>query len=176
MKPAVTFLGGAVAGIVGLLAFQHVPSSVPQPNPTASQSGVPLAAADLPLSLDRAVRRVSYDQPLFVTDQAGTEYRVIFLGRNVGSPLEYQWEGTSDRSRRGRGRLFEKYEKVEKAPGEFQLRDQGSELSFRIEDLRLRWSSGGPDGGWIYFEPGQVTVSDPSGSDGSPGLDSPAER
>lgn len=165
MKPAVTFLGGTVAGIVGLLAFQHVQPSVPQPNPTPAQSGVPLAASDLPLSSNRASRRVSYDQPLFVTDQAGTEYRVIFLGKNVGSPLEYQWEGTSDRSRHGRGRLFEKYHKVEKGPGEFQLRDEGSELSLRIGDLRLEWSSGGPDGGWIYFEPDQVTVSDESASD-----------
>lgn len=165
MKPAITFLGGALAGIIGLLAFQHVQPSVPQPKSTPLRTGLPSSASDLPLSPDRASRKVSYDEPLFVTDRAGTEYRVIFLGKNVGSPLEYQWEGTTDRSRHGHGRLFEKYEKVETASGEFRLRDEGSELRIRIEDLRLEWSSGGPDGGWIYFEPDQVTVSDQSGSD-----------
>ncbi len=165
MKPAFTFLGGAVAGIIGLLAFQQPRTGLLQQHSIPSKSGVPSSAAELPLSAERVSRRFSYDQPLFVTDRAGTEYRVIFLGKNVGSPLEYQWEGTSETSRHGRGRLFEKYEKVEKTPGEFQLRDEGSELSLRIEDLRLEWSSGGPDSGWIYFDPDQLTVRDQSASD-----------
>lgn len=164
MKSLITLLGGAVAGIIGLLAFQHVRTSVPRQYPTPSDSGVPSSAADLPLSADRASRRFSYDQPLYVTDRAGTEYRVIFLGKNVGSPLDYQWEVTSDRSRSGRGRLFEKYDKMVESLGKFQLRDEGSELKIRIEDLRLEWSIDGPDSGWIYFEPDQVTVGDQSSS------------
>ncbi len=163
MKSLITFLGGAVAGIIGLLAFQQPRTSLLQQHSIPSKSGVPSAAPDLPLSADRASRRFSYDQPLFVTDQSGTEYRLMFSGV-VGSPLDYQWEVTSDRSRGGRGRLFEKYDKVEESLGKFQLRDEGSELQIRIEDLRLERSIDGPDSGWIYFEPDQVTVGDQSSS------------
>lgn len=161
MKPVFTFLGGAVAGIIGLLAFQEPRTVFIQQHPTSSESGAPSSASDLRRSADWTSRRFYYGQPLFITDRSGTEYLLLCTGV-PGSPVDYRWEVTPDRSRGGRGRLFEKYEKVQEAPGKFRLWDEGSELWIQIEGLRLQWSIGGPDCGWICFDPDQVTVSDES--------------
>ncbi len=63
MKPALSFLVGALAGIIGLLFFQQPRTSFIQQHPTPSKSGAPSSASDLPLSAERASRRFSYGQP-----------------------------------------------------------------------------------------------------------------
>ena len=100
------------------------------------------------------------DVPLgrFFLLKSGNRFGAVRILRNTPDDgAEYEWhyqgDGSGDFSKRdclrGRGKVFERYERVKKRTDGWEVKDVGSELHIKCGDLSVQWSLSN----WIYVNP-----------------------
>ena len=151
MKKITIFVRGFFTGIVAIIAFQQIQLRLPYRHAT-------LGYFDVQFAVERKSFQVDYDQPVFLTDKSGSQFKIVFKPASDGK-IEYSWSAVTDAGRKGSGTVFENYKTVGKTHDGVRVKDVGSQLKIVIEDLQIEWSSGGPSFGWIYFHPDDIKAS-----------------
>lgn len=65
----------------------------------------------------------------------------------------------------GEGKVFEKYERAEKSPDKYILRDVGSQVTVHAGAIQLEWSYGMEgSSGWLYYNSKELKVKKLSGA------------
>lgn len=150
MKITIAFFGGFLAGMLALLVFQNFQMM------TLSRNATP-ANFDFRFATERISQPVDYSAPVYIADQSGMEFKLIFEPASDGR-VNYRWEASSDSTRNGSGTLFEKYETVGKTADGIKVKDVGSQLRIKLENFQLEWSGGESSNGWIYYHPADLRI------------------
>jgi hypothetical protein len=152
MKKNSIFVGGFFCGVIALLAFQQLQLRLlPYRHATPGNFDVRFATK-------RVSFKVDYNQPVFLIDKSGTQFKLEFIPASNGR-IDYSWSAVTEPSRKGSGTVFENYETVGKTHDGIKVKDVGSQLKIEIEGLQIEWSSGGQSSGYVYFHPDDITIT-----------------
>ena len=136
----------AIWGILGLIAVSEsfIYGQNTETNARNERVAAPVVYHDLVLivSTKAGVAAIDFDKAI----ENGITYRYRFCPTDT---VEEQ---------NGTGKVFEIYRRFQNMIGATRLVDDGSQLWIEADEIRLEWSFGGPDRGWVYYSPENTRV------------------
>ena len=74
---------------------------------------------------------------------------------------DYEWRcfsASDSKITKGKGTVYERYEKIETSKNHFDSKDIGSCLLVDAGSIQIEWSYGSLSKGWLYYYPGKASI------------------